>query len=253
MERPPAQAGRAIAGPKGLLTEHVRALLANPDPETLRGARDRALLLALAHCGLRRAEVGTIQWGQLGQATLTPVVPYRRKGMVEDTRTLDAVTASAIRRYARSSKHIVDERSYVFPGGHGRAHLSPDGVYKIVRRHAEAALSQVDARSVHPHALRHTAAQLLQALEISPQVIQNYLRHANLQTTQVYLGEQPRQDAEMAALIGRTLAGDEPAAEQPAQPHQCHGGTWCVGSTPVRQATTCGSATSPADAASASP
>lgn len=75
---------------------------------------------------------------------------------------LSARTASAAQRYlrVRQGHRAAGELPYVFLGLKGQ--LSPDGVYKVVRKRAQAAGGEI-----HPHQLRHFSADLAKSDEMS--------------------------------------------------------------------------------------
>ena len=58
-----------------LLREQASALLNAPDPSTLKGKRDRAMLALLVGCGLRRAELLALEVNQIQQREGRWVIP----------------------------------------------------------------------------------------------------------------------------------------------------------------------------------
>jgi site-specific recombinase XerD len=64
-----------------LMLAQAEALLKAPDPNTLRGKPDRALLALLLGCGLRRAELASLQFADIGQRDgRWAIVDLRGKG-----------------------------------------------------------------------------------------------------------------------------------------------------------------------------
>ncbi|MDE0164747.1 MAG: hypothetical protein OXH92_12145 [Bryobacterales bacterium] len=47
--------------------QQTQQLLAEPDPETIKGLRDRVLLGLLVRCGLRRGELAALDFQDLAQ------------------------------------------------------------------------------------------------------------------------------------------------------------------------------------------
>lgn len=92
-------------------------------------------------------------------------------------------TSIAIQR-----RHIVDRRGWASPQGalflnHRGKQLSPDGIGFVVRTLASRAGL---ARRVTPHMLRHTAATLFLQNGADIRVVQEFLGHASIRSTQRY-------------------------------------------------------------------
>ena len=133
-----------------LTLEQARQLLAEPDPATRKGLRDRVLLGFLVGCGLRRGELAGLVFDDVAQR--------------ED-------------RWA-----IVD-----LVGKHGRVGAGPltlQAVFEaVVSYGARAGLGEIT-----PHDLRRTFAKLAHLGRAPLEQIQISLGHASIQTTERYLG-----------------------------------------------------------------
>ena len=175
-----------------LSPEQARLLLDAPDPETLKGKRDRALLATLLFHGLRRAELCRLTVGDRQQRKGAAHLCIHGKG--NKIRYLPA-RPEAIQRiedYLQAAGHGGDLKGALFrplrnrPSGDLDKPLHPQGLYKIVKSYAEAAGIAADVPGFCPHSLRATAATI--ALDNGADIakVQQWLDHASPVTTAMY-------------------------------------------------------------------
>ncbi len=167
--------------PRVLSSEEVARLLAQPDPRTPEGLRDRALLELLYSSGLRVSELVGLDVGDvdleselvrvLGKGSKERVVPVGSYAV----RTLQAYLTLGRPRLARRSAALFVSRL-------GRR-LSRQWVWRCLRRYARAAGI---SRPVTPHMLRHSFATHLLEGGADLRSVQELLGHASIATTQVY-------------------------------------------------------------------
>ena len=169
--------------PQVLSRSEVARLLEQPkgtDPATL---RDRALLELMYACGLRASEAIGLE---LRDVDLDEqVLRARGKGSKERVVPIGGSAVAELRRYVeRGRPALVGARSepHLFVNFRGGP-LTRQGLYKIVRRHAERA-GLADRMS--PHTLRHTFATHLLAGGCDLRSVQEMLGHADVSTTQLY-------------------------------------------------------------------
>ena len=172
---PSAQLRRRL--PSVLSIEEVIRLLAQPDPTTPRGLRDRAMLELLYATGLRVSELVNLSRGDinldlglvrcLGKGSKERIVPVGRPA-------LDAVQA-----YLDSRR---DAAPVLFPGNKGRP-LTRVAFWRITRRYARQAGIRAP---ISPHTLRHSFATHMLEGGADLRAIQELLGHANIVTTQIY-------------------------------------------------------------------
>jgi integrase/recombinase XerD len=186
LERSPAddlQPPRAWpALPKYLDLAEVDRLLAQPDPSTPRGLRDKALIETLYATGLRVSELVALRAPDLNldEGYLTCV----GKGDKERIVPLGHDAAEWVRRYMREGRPRLARQKHplLFVNARGGP-LSRVGFWKILK---EYGLKAGITRAISPHVLRHSFATHLLERGADLRMIQAMLGHADLSTTQIY-------------------------------------------------------------------
>jgi len=163
--------------PAVLSLEQVEAMLSKPDPATVRGMRDRALLEMLYATGLRVSELTELEVGDVnlklgfvrcvGKGSKERIVPLGRKAI------------EAVVRYLESRK---GGSTALFPG-RGAGKLTRVACWKIIKRYAT--LAGITGH-VSPHTLRHSFATHLLERGADLRAIQEMLGHADISTTEIY-------------------------------------------------------------------
>jgi integrase/recombinase XerD len=187
-------------------TELVR-LLETPDPTTLRGLRDRAMLSVAYAAGLRVSELVRLELGDLdlergvvqalgkggkrrlvplGEVALVHLEEYLRARAEDDRARAESPQRrrSAAKRRAASNvrQASMDRAQLVFRSPRGGP-LTRQGFWKIVGQHARAAGLRGGA---HPHQLRHSFATHLLRGGADLRSVQTLLGHAHVVTTEIY-------------------------------------------------------------------
>jgi integrase/recombinase XerD len=178
------QAPRAWpALPKFLSIEEVDKLLAQPDPSTPRGLRDKALIELLYATGMRVSELVALQPGDLhlDEGYLTCV----GKGDKQRIVPIGQEATEWVRRYLRDARPELARRSsrWLFVNARDGKALSRVGFWKVLK---EYGIKAGITRSLSPHVLRHSFATHLLERGADLRAIQVMLGHADLSTTQIY-------------------------------------------------------------------
>jgi integrase len=170
-----------------LTPEEASALLNAPDPATLKGTRDRAILALLLGCGLRRAELAGLTVGSFerrdgrwvlpdlagkGRRLRTVPVPGWAKQIVDTWIEGAAISGGVLLRPVNRGGRI------------GTGGITEDTIWSVVREHG-AALGHA---ALAPHDLRRTCAKMCRASGGDLEQIQFLLGHASITTTEKYLG-----------------------------------------------------------------
>ena len=179
------QAPRAWpALPKLLSIEEVDRLINQPDVDSPRGLRDRALIEVLYATGMRVSELVAIRLTDLnldvGYLTCTG------KGNKERIVPLGGEAAAWLGRYLRESRPALvapGATPWTFVNARDGRGLSRVGVWKILKAYGRRAGLR---RDLSPHVLRHAFATHLLERGADLRSIQLMLGHTDLSTTQIY-------------------------------------------------------------------
>ncbi len=170
----------------------ARQLLEAPPADTLKGKRDRAILSVLLFHALRREELTRLLVKDFNHERRG--VPHLRvHGKGDRLRYIPAHpnTLRLVSEYLEMAGHGTDQDGPLFRpirnqrAGHTATALTPGGVYsEVVVRYMKQL--GITGENMGPHALRATAATC--ALEHNADIakVQEWLGHANIQTTRIY-------------------------------------------------------------------
>ncbi|MGH3788118.1 MAG: tyrosine-type recombinase/integrase [Pseudonocardiaceae bacterium] len=166
--------------------EEIEALLAAPDQTSWVGRRDHAILLVLTQTGLRVSELTGLAVQDVHLGTGAHVFCHG-KGRKDRCTPLTSQTAAVLRSWlAERHGHGHDP---LFPTRRGGP-LSRDAVERLVAKHATTGASHrpsLQAKTITPHVLRHSAAMALLRAGVDITVIALWLGHESPTTTRVYL------------------------------------------------------------------
>jgi integrase/recombinase XerD len=166
----------------------ARKLLVAPAEKSLKGIRDRAILATLLYHALRREELCKLTVRDFMHER-GGVRHLRISGKGEKTRyvPLHGVAKDLIEDYLKKAGRGTDPSGALFrplrnsQGGSREKAITPDGVYKLVRRY-----STLLGFAIGAHALRATAATNALDHEADIAKVQEWLGHANISTTRIY-------------------------------------------------------------------
>ena len=176
-----------LSGIKALSPEDVGALLSAPDVSTPWGRRDRALLALLYCSGMRVAEICSLDRDQvplarLGEGTVLEL-PIVGKGRKPRLVFVDELAQALLRSYLESREDEFPALFLPYKGPKGQHRLTPRSVQGAIRRYSRG-VGLMSAPT--PHTLRHTfAVHKLQA-GADTRIVQAFLGHSSLATTQRY-------------------------------------------------------------------
>ena len=165
----------------------ARQLMNLPSDKTIKGIRDRAMLATLLYHGLRREELCRLKVKDIHSRRGVPHLRVHGKGGKTRYIPLHAGAQALLQDYLDEAYHAVDTEGALFrPIRNNRTSLldnpiTPDGVYKLVRRYALGLGLKIGA-----HALRATAATNALDHDADIAKVQEWLGHANIATTRIY-------------------------------------------------------------------
>jgi integrase/recombinase XerD len=182
--------------PKALTVDEAFRLIDAPDPATVAGRRDRAVLEFMYSTGCRVSEAVDLDELDLDFDGATVVLTGKgdRQRMVP----LGRMAREAIAAWLpdRAGLRGPASGSALFLSLKGRR-LTRQTVWGIVRRHALRA--GISGARVSPHVLRHSAATHMVEGGADLRTVQELLGHASISTTQIYTRVSPQHLLEVYA------------------------------------------------------
>ena len=188
IDRVPGVERRGTRVGNWLLKDQANALLSAPDPETLAGKRDRAILALLIGCGLRRAELLRLDVEDIQQREARWVIPdMMGKGNRLRTVTVPAGVKARLDVWLASAGitggrifRPLNKRDLIV----GLEIKDEKTIWRLVTMYAK----KTELGKLAPHDLRRTCAKLCRKAGGDLEQIQLLLGHASIQTTERYLG-----------------------------------------------------------------
>jgi len=170
-----------------LTADEARRLWQLPDPATLKGKRDRAILALLLGCGLRRRELTELTLGHLqrredhwaildlvgkaGHVRTIPVPDWVKRTIDDWLISSNVAGGRLFRRVCRTGTVWGDE-------------MTEKVVWHVVKHYA----GKLGVTKLAPHDLRRSCARLCHGSGGELEQIQFLLGHVSVQTTEKYLG-----------------------------------------------------------------
>lgn len=167
--------------PGTLSPGQVDRLLGSPDPRSINGIRDRALLELLYATGCRASEVSHLRVTDV--QLVEQFCTCRGKGDKERMVPLGRRAVEALSAWLDGPRRaLASDAPWVLLSSRGNR-LSRMRIWEIVRVHAERAGVPAD---IGPHTLRHSFATHMVAGGVDLRHVQEMLGHASIATTQRY-------------------------------------------------------------------
>lgn len=218
---------RAIPGKKVVRrpasTRRGRPGLAPPPPPDVLGPVLRVLILTAAMTGLRQAELLGLRWRDVDWSAQRIRV---RKPYTRGEHSTEGKSDLSTRRSVPLADRLVAEldawsKRSVYTGQDDLVFAHPElGTHldrtKVTKRFQQAC-ADAGVRVITFHELRHTFATRMAANGAPMRKLQEWLGHADIKTTQIYMHYAP--DEHEVALVNEgfadigALAPDEPSAE----------------------------------------
>ncbi|MFH1822684.1 MAG: tyrosine-type recombinase/integrase [Patescibacteria group bacterium] len=174
---------------KFLTLDQLEKLLLSPDLETEIGLRDRAILETLFSTGLRVAELTNLNRDQLSikEATNDLEVSIIGKGKKVRTVYFSQRAIKTIKDYLKK-RQDVDEALFInYKPGIDKTdksrRLTAKSIEEIVKKYIKITGLPIMAT---PHTIRHSFATDLLAQGVDLRMVQEFLGHKNIATTQIY-------------------------------------------------------------------
>ena len=191
-----------------------RRLLRAVDDSTTQGRRDRAILLLFLTQALRVEEVAGLAVGSLRRQGSRTFLTYRRKGGEVEEVILAGEAVEAIDAYLADRPGLTPS-SPLFTATergrraaevglgrylHGETPLTDRAIRYLVKHYCDRAFGR--GHGIHPHSLRHTAAQVADREGLSGTEISRLLKHKSMAVTTIYLHATRNTDNKAALVMG---------------------------------------------------
>jgi len=170
----------------------LKALLAQPDIKTIKGMRNRMIIILLYDSGTRVQELVDMKLSDLHLQAKNPFITVTGKGRKTRSIPLMNKTIAHLKAYL-SQYHTIhnegtdDHLFYSIRSGTPYK-LSTDAVSFMLKKYGESARKtchEVPER-VHPHLIRHTRAMALYKAGMPLSYIAEFLGHVSVNTTEIY-------------------------------------------------------------------
>ena len=206
----------ARALPKYLTQDEAVTLLSNIQSDFYE--RDYCILTLFLNCGMRLAELVTIDMGDFRDDTIRIV----GKGNKERLVYLNDACLDALQRYkkVRASLPNLADRDALFVSKRTGKRLSARRIEQIVARCLQSA--GLSGRGFSPHKLRHTAATLMYQGGVDMLALKEILGHENVSTTQIYTHinrEQLKKAVAASPLATQKYVEQKPSVPGAPDPH----------------------------------
>ena len=210
----------ARALPKYLTRDEAVTLLSNIQSDFYE--RDYCILTLFLNCGMRLAELVTIDMGDFRDDTIRIV----GKGSKERLVYLNDACLDALQRYkkVRTSLPNLVDRDALFVSKRTGKRLSARRIEQIVARCLQSA--GLSGRGFSPHKLRHTAATLMYQGGVDMLALKEILGHENVSTTQIYTHinrEQLKKAVAASPLATQKYVEQKPSAPDAPDPDDGEG------------------------------
>ncbi len=169
--------------PNILTTKEIEVFLSQPNENTLKGIRDKAMLEFAYATGMKVSEIVNLS---VKDINLTDEYVIFNEGYRRRVIPLGKISINAIRTYLEVSRPFLiksDEEETLFVNLTGQQ-LTRQGFWKIIKQYKVKA--NID-KEITPHVLRHSFATHLLQNGADIHAIQNMMGHADISSTQVYL------------------------------------------------------------------
>ena len=190
-----------------LTSRQVKAVMGNIDRSTEPGLRDYAILALMITGGLRTIEVSRANIEDLRTAGDSPVLYLQGKGHVERTDYIKLApeVEEAIRAYLKTRGAVAgkDPLFTSLSNNSKGKRITERSVSGIVKEAFKGA--GYNSEKLTAHSTRHTAVTLALLGGQKLEEVQQFARHANIATTQIYAHNLDRAKNQCEATIAKAI------------------------------------------------
>ena len=186
---------------KGIPKDQFKEMLDEVDTDTIKGLRDRAILLLLWGNALRRSEIANCDVSDFSLGAGELIITGKGKIGQPETISLGKSAIAAIDNWlvARKNYTITDPLFCATHKGYWGNRLHTHSIYKLVQKYAkEAGIDKV----MSPHRIRHSS--ITEALNLTNgdvRKVQKLSRHSNLNTLMIYDDNRQNLQGEVTGML----------------------------------------------------
>ncbi len=165
-----------------LTIEEVNLLLSQPDGDTPKEIRDKAMLELLYATGIRVSELIGLQ---LSDVNLSMNYIQCHENGKDRVIPFTNETKEALEKYLETSREVLckEDQGYLFTNCQGDP-MTRQGFWKLIKYYSTKAGIKKD---ITPHTIRHSFAMHLVSNGADLKSVQEMLGHSDISTTQIYL------------------------------------------------------------------
>ena len=187
----------------------IRALRRVNADDNAKYARDAAIVILMVTCGLRRDEITTATWEDMGRQGKNAVIRVHGKGEKLRIVKLPDLAAQALDMWRPHHPNPTGSRpifTRIWKGGTvTTSPITDRAIWMVVQKAAKTA----GLPPVSPHDLRRTFARGAFEAGVSFELIRQTLGHSNIATTERYVNSVLELDEAATDLWAGTLGDDE--------------------------------------------
>ena len=186
---------------KGIPKEQFKLMMGAVDTDTIKGLRDRAILLLLWGNALRRSEIANCDVRDYSPSLGELVITGKGKIGQPETISLGKSAMAAIDNWLVARKDYIstDPLFCAVHKGYWGNRLHTHSIYKLVQKYAKAA--GID-KVMSPHRIRHSS--ITEALNLTNgdvRKVQKLSRHSNLNTLMIYDDNRQNLQGEVTGML----------------------------------------------------
>ncbi|MGQ9473400.1 MAG: tyrosine-type recombinase/integrase, partial [Candidatus Caldatribacteriaceae bacterium] len=170
--------------PEVLTLEEIESIIIACDASSPRGLRDKAILELLYASGLRVSELVFLTFSHLDLKN--QIIRLWGKGFKERVVPFGEEAKDALVEYLEKGRPFLLKgawSNYLFVGDSSGRPLTRQNVWNLVKRYARKAGV---VKRITPHTFRHTFATHLLENGADLRIVQEFLGHSDIATTQIY-------------------------------------------------------------------
>jgi integrase/recombinase XerD len=175
--------------PHAWKTDDVKKLLASIDRDSAKGKRDYAILLMVAHLGLRVGDIRNMRLSNLNWNRKTIALSMQKTGQAQELPLLDDIGWAIIDYLKNGRPQTACDRLFVRHRAPFDSFGENESFYRELHRYMIVAGITPPTGGVHCglHSLRSTLAKNMLEAKTPLPVISEVLGHTNINTTSIYL------------------------------------------------------------------